>query len=166
MSDVVAAAAIAGASGVIGALLGGILGAVLEVMRGREAHKARQYDQQVQRRTFERETLVRAQDAAARYADEVAALSILVVDKKGTPEYVEHSSLLMKEATELQMLGARIQDAQLRGLEREYRMSGLAVTTASSRHEADAAFNRVSGAFKSFNDRWAQVFTDLLEPPT
>ncbi len=165
MSDVVAAAAIAGASGVVGAIVGGIVGAVLESMRGREAHRSRQYDQQVQRRAFERETLVRAQDAAARFADEVAALSILVVDKKTTPEYVDRSSSLMKQSTELQMLGARIQDAQLRRLERDFRMRGLSVTTATSRDEADEAFNDVSDGFKAFNDRWAEVFAQLLEPP-
>lgn len=162
----VAAAAIAGASGVIGAIVGGIVGAALETMRGREARQARQYDQQVQRRAFERETLVRAQDVAARFADDVASLSVLVVDKKGTSEYLERSTSLMKDATELQMLGARIQDDRLRGLERDYRLRGLTVTAASNRKDADDTFNSVSDAFRAFNERWAEVFTRLLEPPT
>jgi hypothetical protein len=166
MSDVVAAAAIAGASGVLGTLLGGIVGARLETIRGREAHKARRYEHRVQRRAFERETLLRAQEAAARYADDVGGLTVLVVNNRDSPEYRQHSAAVMKGATELQMLGARIQDSELRKSERDYRVRGLAQTEASNQDEADQGFKEFLEALKSFNDRWATVFAQLLEPPT
>ncbi len=166
VSDVVAAAAIAGTSGVLGSLLGGIVGARLEVIRGREAQKARQYEQRVQRQTFERETLLRAQEAAARYADEVGGLTVLVVEARDSPEYREHSTALMKGATDLQMLGARIQDAELRQRAREYTVQGLAQTESQNQTDADRGFKDFLAALKTFNDRWTTVFAQLLEPPT
>jgi len=165
VSDVVAAAAIAGASGVLGTLLGGIVGARLEIIRGKEAHKGRQYEQRVQRRAFERETLLRAQESAARYADEVGGLTVLVVANKDSAEYRQHSAAVMKEAIELQMQGARMQDSDLRQREREYRLKGLNQTTAKTQDDADHGFEEFLDAFKSFNDRWAHVFSQLLEPP-
>jgi hypothetical protein len=63
------------------------------------------------------------------------------------------------------MLGARIQDAELRKSERDYRVRGLAQTEASNQNEADQGFKEFLEVLKSFNDLWATVFAQLLEPP-
>lgn len=116
-STVIAAAAISGAAGILGVLSG----SVIEILRSREARKARAETRQQQRDDFQRQNLIDFQEVLGRYVKSIGDMvgdEILAARRQGTYKKLLPSKALNDEEFEAsrrtKQLALRIRDDELR----------------------------------------------------